>query len=64
MLLLEFDDLPADRLRQSGLARPGGCLLQTDFAELFIQLDPAAQATGHHPHLGTDILQLKPFFQP
>jgi hypothetical protein len=64
MPLFEFDDLLSDRLRQSGLARPGRCLLQAGFAELLIQFDPTAQATLRHTHLGADVPQFEPFLQP
>jgi len=64
MLLLEFDHLFGDRLRQFGLVRPGGGRLQSGLAELPIQCDPAAQTALGHPHLVTDVSQFKAFLQP
>jgi hypothetical protein len=64
MLLLEFDDLPGDRLRQPGFPLRSRCGLQSHFAELLIETDPAAEAAHGHPHLLANVGQAEAFFEP
>jgi hypothetical protein len=65
MLLLEFDDLFRDRLRQLGRTSLGLVRgLQAGGTKLLIQVDPAAEAALGHAHLGTDIAQTEALFQP
>ena len=64
MLLLEFDDLSCDRLRQPGFSFCARCGLQSHFTELLIKTDPAAEAAHGHTHLLANVRQTEAFFEP